>query len=60
MQKEKIPEQYRHLIDEDKCNLTTHRFGNIEEKYVIYRGDSDTYNNIQYLNVEEYLMSLGN
>lgn len=58
--KEKIPEQYRHLIDEDKCNLTTHRFGNIEEKYVIYRGESDTYNNIQYLNVEEYLKSLGN
>ena len=53
-----VKDQYRHLIDEDKCALTTYRYGEITGRYVIYKGDSIKIDNIQYLNVEEYLKSL--
>jgi hypothetical protein len=56
--REAVKEQYRHLDDEEKCAMTTHRYGNIKEKYVIYRGEDSSYGDIQYLNVEEYLKSL--
>ncbi len=54
---EQVPEQYRHIIDEDKCAMTSHRYGDITGRYVIYRGDSTEVDGIQYLNVEEYLKS---
>ena len=57
--KETVPEQYRHLADEEKCAMTAHRYGDIRGKYVIYRGKNTTDGDIQYLNVEEYLNSLG-
>lgn len=47
--------QYRHLSDSEKCAQTEHRYGKIEGKYVIYRGVSKTINEIQYVNVEEFL-----
>lgn len=53
-----VPNQYRHLIDEEKCTLVTHRYGEITGRYVIYRGESGTVDCIQYINVEEYLKSL--
>ena len=53
-----VPEQIRHLIDEEKCRMTEHRFGTIEGKYVIYRGHADQVDDVQYLNVEEYLCKL--
>ena len=56
--KETVPEQYRHLADEEKCAMTAHRYGDIRGKYVIYRGSNTTDGDIQYLNVEEYLNSL--
>ena len=57
--KERIKDQYHHLTDEEKCALTTHAFGQIIEKNVIYRGDSLMMKNkIRYINVEEYLKSL--
>lgn len=56
--KEQVKEQYRQLIDKDKCNLTEHRFGNITERYVIYRGDAMEIEGVKYLNVEEYLKTL--
>ena len=56
--KEQVSEQYRHLIDPKKCELTEHRYGEIIGRYVIYRGESMAIDNIQYLNVEEYLKSL--
>ena len=55
---EVVPEQTRHLIDEEKCRMTEHRFGTITGKYVIYRGLSETSGDIQYLNVEQYLCGL--
>ena len=56
--KEQVPEQYRHIINEDKCAMTSHRYGDITGRYVIYRGESTEVDGVQYLNVEEYLKSL--
>jgi predicted AAA+ superfamily ATPase len=56
---EVVEAQYRHLIDKEKCEATEFRFGPIKGKYVIYRGESCEANGIQYLNVEEYLKTLG-
>lgn len=56
--KEKVPEQSRHLEDEEKCAMTIHRYGEITGKYVIYRGKTSDLNDIHYVNVEEYLKAL--
>lgn len=57
--REAVEDQYRHLIDEEKCSMTVHDYGDITEKCVIYRGDSVRLKNkIRYINVEEYLKSL--
>lgn len=56
--KERACEQYRHINDEEKCAMTTHRYGNITGRYVIYRGENAEMDTIQYLNVEDYLKSL--
>ena len=53
-----VSEQSRHLIDEEKCRMTEHRFGTITGKYVIYRGFAKTVDEVQYLNVEEYLVEI--
>lgn len=56
--KERACEQYRHINDEEKCAMTTHRYGTITARYVIYRGENAEMDTIQYLNVEDYLKSL--
>ena len=56
---EVVLEQTRHLVDEEKCRMTEHRFGTITSKYVIYRGPAKTVDEVQYLNVEEYLCKKG-
>lgn len=56
--KERVQEQYRHLIDENKCKQTLHRYGDIKGRYVIYRGEDAEVDGVSYLNVEEYLKSL--
>lgn len=55
---QRVREQYRHINDEEKCAMTTHRYGNIIGRYVIYRGENAEMDTIQYLNVEDYLKSL--
>lgn len=50
-----VEQQYRHLVDQQKCSLTEHRFGTIKGKYVLYRGVTQDVNKIHYVNVEEYL-----
>ena len=64
---EAASQQYRHLINEQKCAQTEHRYGPITGKFVLYRGESQVvediqYQNvvegIQYQNVEEYLRNL--
>lgn len=55
---EVVENQYRHLINEDKCKETEFRFGDIKGKYVIYRGEIHDVDGIHYVNVEEYLSNL--
>lgn len=55
--KEQVPEQYRHITNEEKCAMTSHRYGDITGRYVIYRGDNAKVDGVQYMNVEEYLKS---
>ena len=56
--REITPLQYRHLIDSEKCAQTEHRYGPITGKFVLYRGEDQILNGIQYQNVEEYLRNL--
>lgn len=56
--KEVVADQYRHLINVEKCAETEHRFGRITGRYVIYRGENTEIDGVQYLNVEQYLKSL--
>ena len=58
--KEAVSQQYHHLINEEKCAQTEHRYGPITGKFVLYRGESQIVDKIQYQNVEEYLQNLGN
>lgn len=54
-----VPLQYRHLVDEDKCQRTERRFGPIQGRYILYRGeDAQMENGVQYWNVENYLKAL--
>ena len=56
---EAVPQQYRHLIDEEKCAQTEHRFGPITGRFVLYRGeDRMLENGVVYQNVEDYLKQL--
>ena len=50
------PNQYRFLIEEEKLEQTEFRYGNITKRCVIYSGESCIENDIEYKNVEEYLM----
>ena len=56
--KEAVANQYRFLKEEEKLRLTSHRFGNIVKKGVIYRGKSCMIDDINYINVEEYLKNI--
>ena len=53
-----VPEQYKNLIDKEKCKATEFRFGEIKRKAVIYRGEDKSDGDIEYLNVEKYLRGL--
>lgn len=56
---EGVPQQCRHLIDEEKCAQTEHRFGPITGRFVLYRGeDRMLENGVVYQNVEDYLKQL--
>lgn len=54
-----VPQQYRHLTNEDKRKMTEKRFGEIISTNVIYRGENQALeNDVSYLNVEEYLKDI--
>ena len=55
---EAAPQQYRHLIDAEKCAQTEHRYGPITGRFVLYRGKDQVVEGIRYQNVEEYLKTL--
>lgn len=56
--REAVPQQYRHLVNKEKCAAAEHRYGKIMGRYVLYRGPSQRAGEVEYVNVEEYLCSL--
>lgn len=55
---EAVRNQYRHLIDKEKCVQTERRYGPIKEKTVLYRGKNQVIEKVRYQNVEEYLRNI--
>lgn len=55
---EAVSQQYRHLVNEEKCAQTEHRYGSITGKFVLYRGKNQVLDGIPYQNVEGYLRNL--
>ena len=54
-----VPAQTKYLIDEEKLNQTSKRFGEISKRCVLYRGDDKVLENgIEYKNVEKYLKNI--
>ena len=56
---EAVPDQYRHLVDSEKCAITEQRFGKITKQTVLYNGENFTEENgVEFRNVSEYLKCL--
>jgi hypothetical protein len=49
--------QTRYLNDIDKCKTIENMYGIITNKYVLYRGNDELVNDIQYLNIEKFLIN---
>ena len=52
--------QTKFLRNDSLIQSAERLYGQISNKYVLYRGESTTIDNIQYLNVEEYLTNINN
>ena len=55
-----VPQQARHLLNDDKCKVVESKYGPITGKYLLYRGKDQRVGGIQYLNVETFLANLTN
>ena len=55
-----VERQTVYLRDEEWLSGISHRFGKVEDRYVIYRGKTQSFGVIQYHSAEEYLNALGN
>ena len=53
-----VDKQTRFLLDKEKCDLVEFRYGTLTDKYVLYRGKTTKVGEIQYKNVEEFLIEL--
>lgn len=54
-----VPEQARHLLDTEKCEMAQRRFGELVGRYVLYLGETmKTEEGIVYRNAEEFLQQL--
>lgn len=47
--------QTKNLLNENKCKIIENQIGKIVKKGVLYRGETQKVNNIEYINIEEYL-----
>ena len=57
--KEAVPEQYRVLMDAERCSAAENRFGKLLKRIVLYRGTAFTESNgVEYRNVEKYLSAM--
>jgi len=54
-----VPAQYRYLADDEKLQAVEFRYGKIEKRVVLYRGENTALDNgVVYQNVEDYLRTL--
>lgn len=53
-----VKDQTKHLTNAEKCATIEHIYGQITGRYVIYRGENYKVGDVNYINVEEYLMNL--
>lgn len=54
-----VESQFRYLVDREKNELIEKKYGKIESKIVLYRGENKELDNgVKYQNVEEYLKML--
>ncbi|MBR3864505.1 MAG: ATP-binding protein, partial [Clostridia bacterium] len=53
-----VIEQAKHMLNEEKCNLLENKFGKITGKYVLYRGKEEKLDEVNYINVEQFLYKL--
>lgn len=53
-----VANQYRHLIDKEKCEKVSFKYGDITKKVVLYRGKNTKVEDIEYINIEDYLKSI--
>ena len=51
-------DQYKNLLDEGKCAAAEHEYGAIIKKTVLYQGENDVIDGINYKNVTQYLEEL--
>lgn len=51
-------DQYKNLLDEGKCATAEHEYGAITKKTVLYQGENDVIDGINYMNVTQYLEEL--
>lgn len=57
---EAVDDQFRHLVDRDKCAQVERIFGRISARKVYYRGTGFVHpSGVEYLNVEDYLRHVG-
>jgi len=50
--------QTRYLTDETCCEIVEKCISPIDGKYVLYRGENTVIDDVEYLNVEQYLCDL--
>ena len=55
---EKVPEQTRALLNEELNKEVEAKYGQVMRRCVIYRGQSSTEGDVEYLNVQDYLKSI--
>lgn len=54
-----IDNQYKNIVDLEKCKITEEIYGEITDRIVLYNGkDISLDNGVKYINVSEYLKSL--
>ena len=47
--------QTKNLLNENKCKIIENQIGKMVKKGVLYRGKTQKVNNIEYINIIEYL-----
>ena len=51
-------DQYRHLINTEFISKIESKYGNVTNRIVLYKGKNNIVDNIEYMNIEEYLLGM--